>query len=78
MYFIKFHISFAYSVYIKIFYNDDYKLLKELMERAGFKNVKECQVGKSDDVNLQNLEAHGKFIGEEIAKLQTFVVEGTK
>lgn len=56
----------------------DYKLLKELMERSGFKNVIQCQVGESNDKNLQKLEAHGKFIGEEIAKLQTFVVEGTK
>lgn len=56
----------------------DYKVLCELMKREGFANTRQCQVKESSDKNLQNLEAHGKFISEEINKLQTFIIEGEK
>lgn len=56
----------------------DFKLLKLLLEKNGFSNVIEREVGKSEDINLQNLEAHGAFISEESNRLQSFVVEGTK
>ncbi|TSC95192.1 MAG: type 11 methyltransferase [Parcubacteria group bacterium Licking1014_1] len=56
----------------------DYKLFKELMEKNGFVNVVQCDVKKSNDENFRNIEAHGKFISEEINKLQTFIVEGAK
>ncbi len=56
----------------------DYKLLKELVEKIGFINVGSFEVKKSDDENLRGLEAHGRFISEEINKLQTFIIEAQK
>lgn len=56
----------------------DYGLLKELMERAGFRDIVRCKVGESSDKNLAGLESHGRYISEDINRLQTFIAEGTK
>lgn len=56
----------------------DYKLLKELLEKSGFMHAVACEVKKSEDKNFQNLEAHGRFISEEINRLQTFIIEAEK
>lgn len=56
----------------------DYKVLKELMSRAGFTDIVNCGVGESADENLRSLESHGKHVSDEINKLQTFVAEGLK
>lgn len=56
----------------------DHKLLKELLEKTGFADAVSCEIKKSYDENLQNLEAHGKFISEEINRLQTFIIEAKK
>lgn len=56
----------------------DHKLLKELLEKTGFVDAAACEVKESDDESLRDLEAHGRFISEEINKLQTFIIEAKK
>ena len=56
----------------------DYKILHETMRKTGFINIILCNAGESSDKNLRSLESHGKYITDEINKLQTFVVEGMK
>ena len=56
----------------------DYKVLQETMNRIGFINITHYKVGESEDKNLRGIESHGQAIPDEINKLQTFVVEGTK
>jgi len=56
----------------------DYKTLKSLLENVGFINIKRYAPGVSDDKNLQGIELHGRYIGDEFNKLESIVVEGTK
>jgi predicted SAM-dependent methyltransferase len=56
----------------------DFKSLEYLLTKVGFSQVKKCEVGKSEDANLMNLEKHGMQIGEAFNKLETIVVEATK
>jgi predicted SAM-dependent methyltransferase len=56
----------------------DYKSLYFLLTTSGFDHVKKCNVMESDDLNLQNLEQHGKEIGLLFNELESIVVEATK
>lgn len=56
----------------------DFKVIKEILKRAGFTDIKQCEVRKSDDLNLQNIEGHGNAIKEEFNKLESIVVEAIK
>lgn len=56
----------------------DFKVLKNELEKIGFVKVVRCNVGKSSNPNFQNIEKHGKVIGEEFNKLESLVVEATK
>jgi predicted SAM-dependent methyltransferase len=65
----------------------DFESLKYALEKAGFTDVHRQKLDKSDDINLQNLESHGKFIknhqrfnisGDELNQLETLVVEARK
>ncbi|MBI5772851.1 MAG: methyltransferase domain-containing protein [Verrucomicrobia bacterium] len=49
--------------------------LRHALESAGFKDVKVCPPGKSDDPNLNGIECHGKIIGEEYNLFETMVLE---
>lgn len=68
----------------KLFYSFHHKFihsessLQYLLEGAGFINFKKCEVYQSEDKNLQNLEQHGKELGEEINKIESIVVEAQK
>ncbi|HZK61809.1 MAG TPA: methyltransferase domain-containing protein [Anaerovoracaceae bacterium] len=56
----------------------DFLTLKILLERAGFTNIVKCNINESNDVNLCNIESHGKEIGEEFNRLESLVVEAIK
>lgn len=56
----------------------DLKTLKFLLEKVGFTDVRRFTPGQSQDKNLKGLESHGKSIGEEFNKLESFVVEAVK
>ena len=56
----------------------DFKVLCRTLEEAGFKEVSRCEVGESRDPHLQNLESHGRRIGEDFNRLETMAVEALK
>ena len=56
----------------------DFPTLQSALESAGFSSVTRCQPGESDDPVLRGIEMHGKAIGDQWNKLETFVVEATK
>tara|TARA_B100000315_G_C14574029_1_gene587034 strand:+ start:375 stop:1106 length:732 start_codon:yes stop_codon:yes gene_type:complete len=68
--------NFFYNWGHKFIY--DCQILTESMLSIGFININENLVSESNDVNLRKLEHHGLIIGEDINKLQTFVLEGSK
>jgi len=56
----------------------DFDTMKWLLSTIGFTHIAQYKPGKSDDVNLQNIESHGKAMGEKFNELETFVIEATK
>lgn len=52
--------------------------MKLILERAGFVNVRHCEVGESTVPGLQNIERHAKIIGDAYNRFETMVHEGTK
>ena len=56
----------------------DFKTLEYILAQAGFKNVKQCEVYKSEYAVLQNLEKHALELGEEFNQLESIVVEAEK
>jgi predicted SAM-dependent methyltransferase len=56
----------------------DYKTLKSILERCGFINIGQRNIGESDDANLRGIESHGHLIGNEFNKLESLILEGTK
>ena len=56
----------------------DFKTLEYLLTQAGFKNVKQCEVYKSEHPILQNLEKHALELGEDFNQLESIIVEATK
>jgi predicted SAM-dependent methyltransferase len=56
----------------------DYKSLSFLLMASGFEYIKRCNIQESEDPTFQNLEQHGKEIGDEFNKLETLVVEAKK
>lgn len=56
----------------------DYKSLSHLLEKAGFKNSKLCQVGKSNDPVLSDLEKHGLEVSEKFNHLESIIIEAIK
>jgi len=49
-----------------------------VLHGVGFNDITFTEVGQSTDTNLQNLEHHGKVIGEEFNTLETFCIEARK
>lgn len=68
--------NFFYSWGHRFIY--DYETLSYALQTAGFEKMVRFQPFESDDPNLQNLEAHGKTIGEEFNMLESMVVEAHK
>lgn len=56
----------------------DFKTLEYILKEAGFKNIKRCEVYKSEHAILQNLEKHALELGEEFNQLESIVVEAIK
>jgi len=72
-----FVINNAFRNWFHIFLYD-YNLLAKTMQKAGFTNITRYEPGQSQDPHLQNLESHGKNIGnEQIANFETMVIQAT-
>ena len=56
----------------------NFTALKVLLSEIGFSKITKCEINKSQDVNLQNLESHWKSIGNDFNNLETFCVEASK
>ena len=56
----------------------DFETLYYTLETAGFKKTVQFKPMESGDLNLRDLESHGKIIGEEFNQLETIVVEAEK
>jgi predicted SAM-dependent methyltransferase len=59
------------------FLYDDFELIK-LMHSAGFTEIQRASVGKSLHTQLENIEQHAKFYGDEMNDFETMVFEATK
>jgi hypothetical protein len=54
-------------------------VLETALARAGFGAVRRCAYGESADPHLQDVEAHGRNVGdEEMAAFETMVFEADK
>jgi len=57
----------------------DMRTLQEAMEQTGFVNIRQYEVGESDDENLRGVEGHQQIIGnEELNKFETMVLQGER
>ncbi len=56
----------------------DRELLSYMLDRAGFKKIRFCEVGESEHAIFTGLEEHGKMIPPWANKLETMVVEASK
>jgi predicted SAM-dependent methyltransferase len=57
----------------------DRTTLQSLLEEAGFSDISWHAMGESDDINLSDLESHGKGTGdEEMVEFETMVVQATR
>lgn len=53
------------------------ELLEVVMQSIGF-TTERCDYGQSRHVELHGVDGHGKVVGDEVARIETSVVEGTK
>jgi len=60
----------------KYLYNQE--TLSLLLRDCGFEDIVRCRTGESEDPELQNLESHGKLVGESHNRMETLVLEATK
>jgi predicted SAM-dependent methyltransferase len=60
----------------QIIYNFD--TLKGMLERVGFCDIIKCEVSKSNNLTLNNLERHGNGIPQKFNVLETMVIEARK
>ena len=56
----------------------DFPTLQSTMEAAGWREIRSCVPGESDDLHLRNLESHGITIGHSNNLFETMVAEGRK
>ncbi len=56
----------------------DEETLTKVLSQAGFANMTRCEVGKSRDPQLENLERHWRKIGESNNRFETMVLEAHK
>lgn len=52
----------------------DYETLKKSLQSVGFKNIRRVEVGKSEILDLNGIEHHGRIIGEMNNILETMVI----
>lgn len=53
------------------------ELLETVMQAIGFKTER-CSYGESKHIELAGVDGHGKVVGDDIARIETSVIEGTK
>lgn len=53
------------------------ELLEVVMQSIGFATER-CSYGESRHVELHGVDGHGKVVSDEVARIETSVVEGTK
>lgn len=68
--------NFFYSWGHRFIY--DYKTLKKALLVVGFVDVVRCEPGISEDVNLSNLEYHGKVLPDRFNAMESLVLEAVK
>jgi hypothetical protein len=57
----------------------DLETLEYALRSVGFREIKFCKPGASEDPNLKDLEFHGQELqAEDISQFETIVVEGCK
>ena len=52
--------------------------LRDSLAAAGFTEIQRCEIQQSDDPILRGIESHGKHIGEENNRFETFVLEARR
>ena len=68
----KFHTAWGH----RIIY--DRESLESLMKEHGFKDIRICEIGKSDIPAFRNVEGHFKYMPYEFYQLETMILEGNK
>lgn len=48
------------------------------LEKSSFKDIQQCKVGQSTEINFQNLEKHGEVITKRFNEMETMIFEATK
>ena len=56
----------------------DFPTLDSAMKEVGYRDITVHAPGKSDDLDFQGIDFHGKVIGEDINKFETMILEGSK
>lgn len=56
----------------------NFESLEYLLKSVGFKNIKKCEIYKSEFDALTNIEKHANIMGESNNLIETFVIEATK
>lgn len=68
----KFHTAWGHQ----IIYDKDN--LSALLEECGFRNIRSCEIGKSEVPALNNVESHFKHMPYEFYQLETMILEADK
>ena len=55
----------------------DEPLLRDALTDAGFTDIRRCEIQESDVPVLRGIESHGRHIGEDNNRFETFVLEAT-
>ena len=66
----KFHLAWGHQ----IIYDRD--SLVNLLEEHGFKDIRFCDIGKSEIATFENIECHFKYMPFDFYKLETMILEG--
>ena len=56
----------------------DYETLSALLAEFGFKDIRRCEMSKSEHETLNNVEGHFHIMPYDFCCLETMIVEGTK
>lgn len=56
----------------------DFFIIKQLLTKAGFVNIQQCKLSKSEDKNLTNIEMHKSYKPNYIYEYEVLVIEANK
>jgi predicted SAM-dependent methyltransferase len=56
----------------------DFKTISLMLEHHGFSEIKQANIGESNDTHLKNMERHGTIISPEFNELETMVIQAVK